>query len=44
MWDSVRRVCRKTAASLALLLTLIYKYVLLKMHLDHEGSWTIHNY
>uniref|UniRef100_A0A8C4ZIY5 SUN domain-containing protein n=1 Tax=Gadus morhua TaxID=8049 RepID=A0A8C4ZIY5_GADMO len=37
MWDSVRRVCRKTAASLALLLTLIYKYVLLKMHLDHEG-------
>ena len=44
MWDRVRRVCSKLAASLALILTLIYKHMLLKLHLDHEGSWTIHNY
>lgn len=42
VWDSVRSVCRRTAASLALLLTLVYKHMLLKKHLDHEGSSVLH--
>ncbi|KAJ3608037.1 hypothetical protein NHX12_025087 [Muraenolepis orangiensis] len=38
VWDSVRSVCRRMAASLTLLLTLIYKHMLFKKSLDHEGA------